>query len=112
MAPAPTPAPFSLGLLCAYRQYKADTETIAAWLKANAVKHGYKFDGQDGTTIRTSDFIPSECLRSLQSLSIRRSFCLQQLHSIPVELEMVTRPGKYHFAHSLRGYMVSFSKES
>ncbi|KKY33510.1 hypothetical protein UCDDA912_g06524 [Diaporthe ampelina] len=58
MAPAPTPAPFSLGLLCAYRQYKADTETIAAWLKANAIKHGYKFDGQDGTTICTSDFIP------------------------------------------------------
>ncbi|KAJ0117351.1 hypothetical protein J7T55_003765 [Diaporthe amygdali] len=50
--------PLSLGLLCIYKQYKADTETIAGWLKANAVKHGYKFDGQDGTAIRTSDFVP------------------------------------------------------
>lgn len=58
----PTPEQPSLGLLCTYKQYKADTETIAGWLKANAVKHGYKFDGQDGTSIRTSDFVPSEYL--------------------------------------------------
>lgn len=62
MTPAATPAPLSLGLLCIYKQYKSDTETIASWLKANAVKHGYKFVGQDGWTIRTSDFIPSEFL--------------------------------------------------
>jgi hypothetical protein len=63
MTPAATPASFSLGLLCTYKQYKADTETIAGWLKATAVKHGYKFDGQNGWTIRTSDFVPSEFSR-------------------------------------------------
>lgn len=57
--PAAPPA-FSLGLLCIYKQYKADTETIADWLKTTAIKHGYKSDGQDGWTIRTSDFVPSE----------------------------------------------------
>lgn len=78
MAPAPTPAPSSLGLLCIYKQYKADTETIATWLKANAIKHGYKFDGQDGTTIRTSDFIPSKCLRPFHSLSLSlQQICTQ-----------------------------------
>ncbi|KAL1855251.1 hypothetical protein Daus18300_011157 [Diaporthe australafricana] len=54
----PTPESRSLGLLSTYKQYKADTEIIAGWLKANAVKHGYKFDRRDGTSIRTSDFVP------------------------------------------------------
>lgn len=69
MAPAPSPAPLSDGLLGIYKQYKADTDTIAAWLKSNAIKHGYKFDGQDGTTIRTSDFIPSQFLGPFRSIS-------------------------------------------
>ncbi|KAI3395818.1 hypothetical protein diail_831 [Diaporthe ilicicola] len=59
MPPPPTdPISLKLGLLCTYKQYKADTETIAGWLKANAVKHGYKFDRKDGISIRTSDFVP------------------------------------------------------
>lgn len=82
MAPAPTPAPLSFGLLCVYKQYKADTETIASWLKTNAVKHGYKFDGQDGTTIRTSDFIPSEFLRPFQSLPSRLLFPFSKFAAI------------------------------
>lgn len=72
MTPAPTPAPLSVGLLCVYKQYKADTETIASWLKANAVKHGYKFDGQDGVIIGTSDFIPSEFVCPFRFLSFAR----------------------------------------
>lgn len=63
MTPAAAPPVFSVGLLCIYKQYKADTETIADWLKATAVKHGYKSEGQDGWTIRTCDFVPSELTR-------------------------------------------------
>ncbi|POS71148.1 hypothetical protein DHEL01_v210456 [Diaporthe helianthi] len=58
MTSTAAPSPLSLGLLSIYKQYKADTETIAGWLKATAVKHGYKLESQDGWTIRTSDFVP------------------------------------------------------
>lgn len=82
MTPAPTPAPLSVGLLCVYKQYKADTETIAIWLKTNAVKHGYKFDGQDGIIIRTSDFIPSELLQPFQSMSYAHYLAFGKLEAI------------------------------
>lgn len=82
MTPVPTPAPLSVGLLCVYKQYKTDTETIASWLKTNAVKHGYKFDGQDGVIIRTSDFIPSEFIRPFRFWSFARPFAISRLAAI------------------------------
>lgn len=91
--------PLSLGLLCIYKQYKADTETIAGWLKANAVKHGYKFDGQDGTAIRTSDFVPSECLHD-PFLGSSLSICpppFFPLHSDYANLRMFTLPRRTMF---------------
>lgn len=110
MAPAPAPAPFSVGLLCAYRQYKTDTETIASWLKTTAVKHGYKFDGQDGTTIRTSDFIPSKFLRPVRPLSSGVLFTLSKFAAFMQGLESPPTPVNDNLAHFLYRQMLPFSE--
>lgn len=111
MAPAPTPAPLSVGLLCVYKQYKADTETIASWLKANAVKHGYKFDGLDGVIIRTSDFIPSEFIRPFRFLSSARPSAFSTLAAITQRSRWSSSPKENHYAQASCGQMLPFGKE-